>query len=432
MRTDLANRLADPGKVFWVDDELKRYAWESLRTYNALVSLWNKDYFLNIATPVAGNWYPLSGLNGYPRKQTVTDTELEILMQYHLLEPGGVALQAGLQFTTALMSSALQRRRDEIMQLTGCNIENQQIASVPNVRRTNLPDTVLELFRNRFVPADVTLRPTTLWRDDNLAFSYFEPGYLQNQSNLGQTPLLPQAYSLITGPPLAFDVNVTPPVPGVYDILDLKSGPALTGGVVLGLPDDWCWLDKWAAMYDLLSMESEATDIPRALYCLQRYQEGLKLAMHMPWLLTGTLNGVPTDTVSVTEMDEYASEWDSDPNAPQCLVTGGTDFIAVSPIPTANLSAGLTVVQNAPIPIADADFVQVSRDTYDVLLDYAQHLAMFKEGGSEFAQSKALFANFIKRCASENKRIGELGLYRDILLDEGVREQEAQPRFPED
>lgn len=432
-KADLALRLADPNKIFWVDDELARYIIEALRTYNALVSLWNTDYALNVVTPVSGIWYPMSAVAGYPRQRTVTDSELEILMQYHLLEPGGNAVGPGLQFAPAMLSAALQRRRDEIIQLTAANVVNSSVAAVPNIRRTNLPDTVLEVFRNRYVPTDTTIAPTTLWRDDDLAFSYYEPGYLQNESKIGQQPLLPQAYSLITGPPLAFDVNVTPPAAGVYDLLNLKSGvPLVNGPTVLGLPNDWCWVDKWGALADMLGQESECTDIPRAKYCLDRYTEGVKQMAAAPWLLMGALNGVAVDTVSVTEMDQYAAEWDSDPDAPQCLVTAGTDLLAISPVPTVNISALLTLVQNAPIPAVNNDFVQVSRDTYDVILDYAQHLAMFKEGGTEFAQSMSLFRNFVVRCASENGRIKELGLYRDILLAEGNREKQLQPRFEED
>lgn len=454
-KTDLASRLADPNKVFWVDDELGRYIVESLRTYQAYTALWNDDYALNLSPPLSSNWFSLSSIAGYPRQRTVTDTELYILMRYHLLEidpsagsggwthnwghnwalgatPPGLAPQ---QFTTAMMAAALQRRRDEIIQITACNVAQMNLPALPNIRDTQMPDTVLELFRNRFVPSDTSIRPSTLWRDDELAWSYFEPGYAQNQPvRPGYQPKLPQAYSVITGPPLAFSVDLTPPLPGIYDLLYVKSQAQLTPAIssVLGIPNDWCWLDKWGALGDLLNQESECTDIPRAEYCMQRYRDGLKLMTAAPWLLLGKLDGIPTDTVSVTEMDQYASEWDSDPDASECIVTAGTDVVAVSPFASVPVSALLTVVRNAPIPILDNDFVQVSRDTWDTILDYAQHIAAFKQGGSEFAQTSDLFKHFILRCASENSRLSELGLYPDILKAEGNREKEVQPRFVED
>jgi hypothetical protein len=445
----LAQRLADPNMVFWTAAELTLYIQEALRNYNAFVSLWNQDYALNLGPVITQNWYQLSSISGYPRERTVTDVSLFTIMAYHLLElpamaGGGYGFNYGFnygigsngvatgQFTLDMFAAALQRRRDEIIQLTACNLAQLDVVAAANVRRTNLPDNVLEPIRNRFVPADPDVDPSTLWRDDNLAFQYFQPGYLQNQSKIGQA--FPSAYSVITGPPLAIDVDFVPPSPGVYDLIVLESGPVLAppASTILGLPDDWCWLAKWGALSDLLAMESEATDIPRAQYCLERYKEGLKLMAKSPWLLMGNLDGVPTDTVAVTEMDQFAAEWDSNPNAPECLVTAGTDFLALSPIPTGNKAAGLTVVGNAPIPVDDADFVQVSRDTWDIILDKAQSLAAFKQGGQEFAQSIELEKNFIMRCAEENGRIGELGLYREILLQEGNREKETQPRFPED
>ncbi len=454
-KTDLASRLADPNKVFWVDDELSRYIVEALRTYNAHVSLWNDDYALNLSPPLSSNWISLASIAGYPRQRTVTDTELYAIMRYHLLEidpsaggggwtrnwghnwalgatPPTVAPQ---QFTTAMMAAALQRRRDEIIQITACNVATTNLPALPNIRDTQMPDTVLELFRNRFIPSDTSIRPVTLWRDDELAFSYYEPGFEQNHPNTpGYQPKLPQAYSVITGPPLAFSVDLAPPLPGIYELLYVKSQAQLTPSVpsILGIPNDWCWLDKWGALGDLLNQESECTDIPRAEYCMQRYWEGMKLMAAAPWLLLGRINGVPTDTVSVTEMDQYDAEWDSNPDASECVVTAGTDLVALSPNPSAAVSAVLTVVRNAPIPILDNDFVQVSRDTWDVILDYAQHLAQFKQGGAEFLQSIDLYKNFIKRCASENSRISELGLYDDILNAEGNREREVQPRFAEE
>lgn len=445
----LAQRLADPNKVFWIDAELGLYIIEALQNYNAFVNLWNQDYALNLSAPITQNWYQLSSIVGYARQRTVTDVDEFTLMAYHLLElpamaGGGYGYNYGFnygigsngvstgQFTLDMFAAALQRRRDEIIQLTACNLASIGVVTGGNVRRNNLPDNVLEPIRNRFVSADPAVEPRTLWRDDNLAFQYFQPGYLQGQSKIGQA--FPSAYSVITGPPLAFDVDFVPPSPGTYDMIVLESGPVLAPplATILGLPNDWCWLAKWGALADLLAMESEATDQFRAEYCLSRYREGLKLMAKSPWLLMGNIDGVPTDTVSVTEMDQFAAEWDSNANAPECLVTGGIDFVALSPIPTANIAAGLTVVGNAPVPSADGDYVQVSRDTWDIILDKAQCLAAFKQGGAEFTQSIELEKNFIMRCAEENGRIGELGLYREILLQEGNREKETQPRFPEE
>lgn len=455
MKAALASRLAitpwpSVQPSFWVDDELGRYIKEALRTWNALTNIWNADFDLSPIITANQIWYPLQSQVGYPRKRTVRDQEVEILMAYHLLEPpglgtGGFGFNFGANFgwgntppgtgmfTMQEMSDALERRRDEIIQVTACNLAEITIATTPNTRANYFPDTTLSPLRARFVPAPGMGTPRTLWRNDDLALEYFSPGYLQGKPNAFQSPGTgPKEYGVITKPPLGFSVDFPPTVPGSYDFIVVEAGVPLDppASSILGLPDDFCWVAKWGAMSDLLGMESEATDPERAEYCLQRYRDGVTLMQKAPWILLATLNGVAIETASVLEMDDYAIEWDSAQQT-QSVVTAGMDFLAISPVPSAPPLPGatITVVGNAPVPLYDSDFVQVSRDTIDAILDYAQHLADFKMGGADFAQSKELARNFFLAAIATNSRLTELGLFRDLLLNQGLRQGEADPRF---
>jgi hypothetical protein len=445
-KTALASRLADPGKVFWIDKELGFYLREALMTWNALTNIWNAPFNL---TPVANQiWYPLANQPGYPRVRTITDQYLEILMAFHLLENGlgfggfgfnfgfnfgfGSSMGTGM-FTLQQMSDALQRRRDEINQLTACNIVEIQVPTTPNTRQNLFPDTTLSPIRARFVPAIGS--PTTLWRNDDLAFEYFSTGYLQGQPGPGQSPGTgPKAYGVVDSAPLGFGVDFPPSLPGYYEFLVNQSGPVLTppNATVLGIPDDFTWVAKWGALSDLLGMESEATDPARADYCLQRYRDGITIMQKAPWILLGQIDGVPVDTISVAEMDDYAINWDSTPKS-RCIVSPGLDFLALSPVPgtppPALPGAQITVVGNAPLPVFDGDFVQVTRDSYDAILDYAQHLADFKMGGADFAQSRELAKNFFLAAIATNSRLGQLGLFRDLLIGQGMRQKEIEPQF---
>lgn len=446
-KTALASRLADPGMVFWIDDELGRYLVEALRTWNALTNIWNAAYDLSSIITADQIWYPLSAIRNYPRVRTVTDQEIEILMAYHLLENGlaiggfgynwgfnfGIGSSSGTgMFTLQQFSDALQRRRDEINQVTACNIVEISVPTTPNTRQNLFPDTTLSPMRARFVPAAGQGSPVTLWRNDDLAFQYFSAGYLQGRPGPGQSPgALPKAYGVVDSAPLGFAVDFAPTVPGAYDFLVNQSGPILSppAATVLGIPNDFTWVAKWGAMSDLLGMESEATDPARADYCLQRYRDGVTLLQRSPWLLLGTINGIPVDTVSVQEMDDYAINWDSVTKS-TCMVSPGMDFLALSPIAgTPTPGAGITVVGNAPVPTFDSDFVQVTRDTFDVILDYAQHLADFKMGGHDFVQSQELAKNFFLAAIATNSRLAQLGLFRDLLIGQGMRQNEIDPRF---
>jgi hypothetical protein len=425
-KSELAQRLADTSNRFWTNVECGIYIIEALREWNALTNTWNAEFTFTVPGAADQIWYNLSSMVGSPRSRTVTDAEMFTLMRYHLLEPPTGTMTG--QFTQSDFTQALQRRRDELIQASACNMANIQISATPNQRSAFLPDTNLEVTRARFVAVDGAVN--TMYREDSLAFEYYEPGYLQEPSDV------PNAYDLVSSPPLSFDVDVPPANAGEYDLIALQAGtvlapPAVT---VLGLPNDFCWVAKWGAMADLLGRESEATDRLRADFCLKRYMDGMKLLSKSSWMLLAQLSGVPVDTPSLAEMDQYAPEWDSDPTAVESIVTCGIDFFAVSPVPdiAAPTSVFLNIVGNAPIPTVDNDFVQVSRDAWDAVLSYAQFLATFKQGGSDFTNAKDLESDFISMAAATNSHLQAMGLFSDVLDAQGHRQERVQERMVND
>lgn len=436
-KAQLALRLNDPLGSFWTNTEMGLYLIEALRTWNSLTSIWNKEFTFDItgANP-AVVWTNLLALAGYPRARTLTDSDLYRMIEYHLLEPPSGGLWTGSsQFDISDLAGALQRRRDHIQQLCACSLANVQIPAVVNQRRTTFAtsdDALLELERLRFVPATGFGSPVTLWREDGLSLEYFDPNYLQGGAGSGQpAPTGPRCYDLVSSPPLVFDVDFPPQSPGSYDgvFVEATAGFSPPVPALLNVPDDQSWVLKWGAMADVLLQQSEAFDGPRGNYCLKRYQDGVKLMMSAPWILLAKVNGVPVDTPSLAEMDAYSCEWDSLTTAPDSLVVAGTDFVALCPPAlTGTTSVQVVVVGNAPVPVLDTDDFQVSRDDYEVILDYAEHLAAFKEGGEEFIASSPLLENFVLSAVRKNSRIANLGIFRDILLNEGERQDNTQPR----
>jgi hypothetical protein len=419
-RQALAARLADPTNAFWSDAENGLYLIEALRTWSAFTEQWNTYFpFAATAAPV---WYNMGSMAGSPRLRTLTDVYLYTLMEYHLLEPPSGSTWTGTsQFSISDLSGALQRRRDEMIQATGCNVWPIGLPSTPNTRRQVFADSSLEPRRARWIPT--TGNPVTMNREDNMAWDGFEPNHLQTT---GQ----PANWGVIAGPPLSFDVDVAPNVSGAYELLSLQSGfpfnpPAVT---LMGVPDDWAWLAKWGALADLLGRESEATDRQRADWCLRRYQDGLKAMKNANWLLLATVNGIPVDTPSVREMDGFSPEWQNNALAWPSVITAGMDLLAPCPVPSTTIGVSCTLVGNQPVPVLDSDFVQISRDQFDVVLDYAQVLACFKMGGAEFAATKDLEANFYALAMATNKRLAKMGLFRDVLGMEGRKQDVAQPR----
>ncbi len=418
-RQQLGQRLSDTNGVLWGDAERGFYVQQALRMFNALVWQWRTEFTYNTENV----WNSLALLPGSPRLRTITDTYCYQLMQYMLLEPSTGGTWSGTnQFSISDLSQALQRRRDEMIKVSNCNQSLLTgVAAAPNTRLTTFPDTVIDIARGRFIPA-VMGSPNTLYRDDTVAEEFYEPPLYELQ------PGTPQTYSLSSEPPISWRVDVPPSQPGTYEAVVLSSGTAFSppSNTLLGIPDDFAWVAIWGALADLLGRESEATDRTRSEYCLKRYQDGLKLMLKTPWIELAKVQGAAVSVDSIYAADRYMPEWDSSPMTfGPCVVIGGIDFIAA---PT-NAGIGVTCLGNAPTPVLDTDYVQVSRDNWDAVLDLAQVLSVFKLGGLEFQQALQVETRAVQAAAAENVRLKSMGCFSDILDFRGRAEYRDRERY---
>ena len=421
-KTEAAVRLGDPNMIFWSNAELGEYLTEALRVYNSLTAFWATPFSLTMNPPFSQNWFAANG-TGSPRLPTLTDNDVYTLIEYHLLEPPTGSTWTGTnQFNITDLSQATSRRRNEILQVAACNMVESSLALTPGTPTAQVTDLVLDERRCRWVP--VTGSPVTLQRGDSRTFQYFTPNYRQTT----QPPL---RWDVIGSPPQTITLDANVPVPSTLQMLGVQGGPDFTPGTntPLLMPDDWMWVLKFGAMADVLSMEQEGKDLARAIYCRQRYEEGLKLMREMPWLLEASLNNVPVDTQPVAGADRTNYEWQSRATAFPELVVGGVDLFAVSPIPAALTTVGMTVVGNAPIPANDAAEIQVPRDAMNAIIDEAQHLALFKMGGAEFHASMALHKSFVEYAVNQNRRLRESGILATTIRPPVDRQKEAQPRY---
>ena len=225
--------------TLWTPAELEIYITTSLRQMNSLCWQWRQDFQYN--DPV-NLWNSLGSLAGSPRQRTLFDTDAYIEMQYLLLEPpsGSGTWTGTSQFNLSVMSQALQRRRDEMIQLGNLNQSLMAgIPLVPNTIRTELPDTVIDVERVRYIPA--TGSPNTLYRDDTVSQEFYEAPLYQLQ------PGTPQTFSLSSEPPLSWQVDVPPAQPGTYEAIVLQSGAPFNPPTptLLGIWNDWAWILIW-------------------------------------------------------------------------------------------------------------------------------------------------------------------------------------------
>ena len=404
---------------FWTENELQVYICQSLRIFNSLVWQWRTDF--NFNSP--NLWNSLGSLTGSPRLRTLTDNEIYAELEFMLLEPSNTTgtWTGTNQFSISDLSQALQRRRDEMLQVSNANQSLMTgIALTPNTIRTYLPDSVIDVERIRYIP--VTGSPNTLYRDDSVANEWYEaPLYQQNSGT-------PQTFSLSSEPPLSFQVDIPPAQPGTYEAVVLQSGAPFNPptATLLGIPNDFSFVLEWGALADLLGRESEATDRERAAYALQRYQDGLILMQKTPWIELGKVNGQAVSIDSIVAMDRFDCEWDSNPTGfGPVIVAGGIDFLA-APV---SQNIGVTVLGNAPVPTSGTDFIQCSRSDMDIVYDLAQARAAWKQGGAEFKAALELEKRAIQMCASENVRLKSLGAFSDVLDQRGQAQERDMNRY---
>lgn len=424
---EVSLRLGDENNVFWTQGEIQLYLNEALRCWNALTAYWATAYTFTFKQVANQNWYQ-ANLSGSPRQPVLTDTDVYTLIEYHLMEPATGSTWTGTdQFSITDLSQACSRRRNEILQVAACNMVESPINMTPNTSTVELSDSVLDVRRCRWVPAPNQGSPVTLSRGDYLTFQYFTPDYSQTVAN-------PLRWDVLGSPPQTITLDTMVNVPSALQVLGIEGGADFdppTASPLL-LPDDWMWVLKFGAMADILSKEQEGKDLPRAAYCRQRYEEGLKLMKYMPWLLKKAwINGVPVDTQDLSGADQTNYEWESRSTAFPEIVVGGIDLYAVSPVPSGSLSLMLMLVGNAPIPASGAADIQVSRDVMEGILSEAQHLALFKMGGAEFKESMTLHQDFIKLAMRNNARLRESGILATTIRPPVDRQEESQPRYAE-
>jgi hypothetical protein len=424
-KTLLAARLHDTGKVYWVDAELGVYLQEALRTYSLLSNFWRTQQSFNTVANTI--FYDLPTQFASQLGYTLTDRNLITDIEYHFQEPPTTAWAGGWtgtdMFTMNDLALALQRRRDQFLVDTGVVITRTTPASgAPSGGRITLADTVIDVRRLGWI--NVSTIP--LWRVDEYQLTAYDTTW---STAAAQNPAY---YSILSPPPITVQLAPAPTANVTLDLLTVSSGAALTptaAASLMGVPDDMAWVVKWGAMADLLSKDGPAQDPERAKYCEDRYQQGCELAKLAPILVAARIGGTPLTFASVYEMDAYNLLWQTDTAAtPTEVLEAGRNLIALYPQPSGVVSVTLDIVQNAPVPLVDATFMEIGREQLEPLLDYAEHLAMFKVAGDEWKATTSGLENLMKSAALYNSRLAASSLFHTVVGGKPSREETERPR----
>lgn len=424
-KDNLAQRLYDASKQFFADSELGSYITESLQTFNALANFQRGEFIFDAVANTT--WYDLTTQPLSTRPMNATVTNVLSAIEYALLEPQTatypLAWTGSRQFNLTDILNAIQQIRDQLLAESNCTINQGLVTASPG--RTVVDQSVMDIRRVCWIPQPLLgYTPNCLVPVDAWAAQSFEANFPQAQ------PGYPRGFRRSTSPPLAFDVDIQPAVPGDYDLLTTNAGDRLSvdAATTLPIPNDWIWVLKWGALGNLLSRDTTARDSYRAKYCQMRYKQGVAALLKAPALFTARYNDIILSIDSVRDGDSYYANWQGlSPGEPRHVFYAGLNQIAIAP--ATNASMTVSCIGNMTLPTVDPDEIQLGQDDLEAVLNEAQHIATWKCGGAEFFDTLQLHDLFLRRCVLFNSKLAAQSDYKELLYGRAQQENRANPLY---
>jgi len=417
----LSIRLGDTSTKFWTPLEIRAYLREALRAWQAF----SGNYYFSDQFSTSPNisLYDIRSLQGLA--PTITDRDLITEIEMHLQEPLNSSAWSGTeQFTFEQIVEALQKRLNLFLQETGVVQDIITIPGpVPPSNTIQLPQNVMDI--RRAIWRDSEGVEYLLWPEDPLTLNTMSIGWTLN-------PGIPSGFIKSNLPPLILRLTPAPLNTGEISMLLASSGPTLApelAATILGIPDDLAWIIKYGALADILTADGPGQDVNRAQYFETRWADGLKIARVYNNIRSVRVNGVPVILDSIYNLDTSNPTWISSlPGIPKLVGVSG-NIVAVSPVPDSDThSIGLDLVPHFPVPQIDSSFVEVGQESLDGILNYAQHVAYFKEGINEINSSIGLLQNFVNNAIVVNDRLRAASVNFSVLAKKGLNETKYRPR----
>lgn len=409
----VAERLSDSGMVFWIDAELGLLINQALREFSSISRIFrDRGSFLTVANQV---FYDLRTLllNGDAEAflaPTVTDAELLTMAKFLCMEPSptdNTSFSDG--FSLSDFNDAFEQARNQFLLDTGIYIEQPtaQVVAAGDGRVSFTDDSIIDVRRATWTDTDGNI--TQLMREDEFTSFAFSPAWVQDIGT-------PQRYSIYPDPLLTIQLIPPPTDNGTLTIQSISSGD---------VPDDFTPFILWGALASVLSAPGPGGDPLRSQYAQQRYSEGLIIGQQYATLQQCYLNGVPTSTESLYDVDTFNPSWMT-PGTPSSVAALGSNLIAVAPVADSVYNVLIDSVRNAPQLVDVDDPFPLGREYLDIFLDYVCHLAAFKQGGQEFQMTFPQYDAFVKAAIAYNNRMSSQNLHFDTLVDKAQSQEQQQ------
>jgi len=148
----------------------------------------------------------------------------------------------------------------------------------------------------------------------------------------------------------------------------------------------------------------------------------------LTYIMRVEINQRQMDNTTLWDLDYGRPEWEDETAAagafPIMFAPAGSNLFALWPTPSSNTdSLFVEGVVPAPDPTA-VPFINLGQSDLESILDYAEHLAQFKEGGEEFDASQLWFQDFLKKASSTNALLAHNSRWRKFM---GLTDKPKRP-----
>lgn len=129
----------------------------------------------------------------------------------------------------------------------------------------------------------------------------------------------------------------------------------------------------------------------------------------------------PLSPSSLYDLDFGRPAWQSETTAsggdvstqPKLFAVGALNLIAIWPADAAgNSQLDVDGIAATPLLVNDASVLDIGQEEMKTLLDYCEHVALFKQGGKEAAESVALLKSFLKAAGMRSGILRASNRYR--------------------
>ena len=143
------------------------------------------------------------------------------------------------------------------------------------------------------------------------------------------------------------------------------------------------------------------------------------------------INGTSLQSTNLYDLDYGRPEWENEVctfgTLPQAFAAVGINYFAIWP---SSFAGGESLAVEGVVPAPNllnygpADLVNLGQDELECILDYAEHIAQFKEGGQEFEASQELLKEFLKQAGNRNAVLMQSSKFRAWM---GLSKEKARP-----